>query len=324
MRRLERGEIFIPPFQRAFIWNLVEASRFIESLLLGLPVPGIFLAQEPETGKLLVIDGQQRLKTLQFFYQGTFDPRQENSVQRIFKLASVQPSFTGLTYDTLADKERINLDNSVIHATVVRQDAPLDDDTSMYHIFDRLNRGGRRLYPQEMRSALYQGTLIQTIKSLNDDDSWRNIYGIKSRRLKDQDLILRFLALYFDQEPYKRPMDEYLNLFAQRHRNPSEDFLNEASLVFAKTVKAFHGALGRKAFRLRAGQAFNAAVFDSMAVGLATRIKASEAPSSSEIVKIHDSLLADPEYVDSVSRSTSNEANVSLRLSKAKEVYAEL
>ncbi len=62
VRRIKRDDIFIPEFQRSFIWNLGEASRFIESLLLGLPVPGIFLSQEPESGRLLVIDGQQRLK----------------------------------------------------------------------------------------------------------------------------------------------------------------------------------------------------------------------------------------------------------------------
>src|SRR6476661_7447962 len=73
VRRLKREEVFIPDFQRDYVWKLPEASRFIESLLLGLPVPGIFLAREPETNKLLVIDGQQRLKSLEFFYSGHFN-----------------------------------------------------------------------------------------------------------------------------------------------------------------------------------------------------------------------------------------------------------
>src|SRR5687768_3267101 len=66
VRRLQSGDILIPPFQRDYVWKQAEASRFIESLLLGLPVPGVFFATEPETNKFLVIDGQQRLKSLQF------------------------------------------------------------------------------------------------------------------------------------------------------------------------------------------------------------------------------------------------------------------
>src|SRR4051794_22550132 len=70
VKRLGRNDILVPTFQRNYIWNIREASRFIESLLLGLPVPGIFLVREQLTNKLLVIDGQQRLKTLQFFFDG--------------------------------------------------------------------------------------------------------------------------------------------------------------------------------------------------------------------------------------------------------------
>src|SRR5262245_19835162 len=61
VRRLKRKDMLIPFFQRTYIWKLAEASRFIESLLLGLPIPGVFLAEEPGTNRLLVIDGQQRL-----------------------------------------------------------------------------------------------------------------------------------------------------------------------------------------------------------------------------------------------------------------------
>ena len=70
--RLRRGDIIIPPFQRDYVWRQPEASKFIESLLLGLPVPGVFFATDPNTNKQLVIDGQQRLKTLLFFYDGFF------------------------------------------------------------------------------------------------------------------------------------------------------------------------------------------------------------------------------------------------------------
>ncbi|MEA5508035.1 DUF262 domain-containing protein [Halotia wernerae UHCC 0503] len=80
VKRLEIGSIYIPSLQRRYVWKLEQASRFIESLLLGLPVPGIFLSKEKETQKLLVIDGQQRLRTLQYFYNGVFQPDKKEFV----------------------------------------------------------------------------------------------------------------------------------------------------------------------------------------------------------------------------------------------------
>jgi uncharacterized protein with ParB-like and HNH nuclease domain len=75
IKRLEDDIILVPEFQRKYVWSIVQASRFIESLLLGLPVPGIFMSKELNTNKLLIIDGQQRLKTLQFFYKGIFNKK---------------------------------------------------------------------------------------------------------------------------------------------------------------------------------------------------------------------------------------------------------
>ena len=72
VRRINEDDIFVPDFQRGFVWSFKQASPFIESLLLGPPMPGIFLTTEPITEKLMVIDGQQRLKTLQYYYSGKF------------------------------------------------------------------------------------------------------------------------------------------------------------------------------------------------------------------------------------------------------------
>ena len=80
VKRMESEDILIPPFQRNYIWNYKQASRFIESFLLGLPVPAIFLSKEDKTNKLLVIDGQQRLRTLEYFYGGIFKPEDREFV----------------------------------------------------------------------------------------------------------------------------------------------------------------------------------------------------------------------------------------------------
>ena len=322
-RRIEKGDIVIPAFQRSYVWSLRQASRLIESLLLGLPVPEVFLSRDFDSDKYLVIDGQQRLKSIQFYYDGVFNPSAEGSTGTAFKLTGVQDEFEGLTYEQLARSDQFRIDNSVIHATVVKQDAPSDDDTSVYHIFDRINSSGTRLVPQEMRSAIYHGKLIDKLAALNDHPVWRSIFGKVSTRQRDQEFILRFLAFYFDAESYTPPMAEFLNRFAGKKRNPDDTFLDEASDIFVRTMEAFHGALGRKAFR--PDRAMNAAVFDSMSVALACKIVSSGcAPDPEEVAATHGSLLGDPEYIEAVSRTTANEQSVRIRMTKAAERFGSL
>ena len=320
-RRLERGEIVVPPFQRSFVWSIGHASRFIESLLLGLPVPGIFLSRDFDEDKYVVIDGQQRLKSIQFFREGVFNPTPGAKTQRTFKLRGVQEEYDGRAYSDLTPTYRRRLDDSVIHATVVKQDAPANDNTSVYQVFDRINTGGLRLSPQEIRSAICHGKFIDTLGTLNEHPSWRAVFGKAHSRQRDQELILRFLAFFFDEAGYKRPMSEFLTLFVQRNRNPGDDFLKRATDIFASTMDAAEDALGGRAFRLE--RTLNAAIFDSVSVALARRIASSgQAPAPDQIKSAHDSLLREPAYVESVSRSTADEQLVKVRMEMAAKRFA--
>ena len=320
-RRLRRDEILVPPFQRSYVWDLKDASRFIESLLLGLPVPGITLAIDDESGKLLVIDGQQRLKTLLFFCDGYFDPGNETREQE-FKLVNVQEEFAGRSYADLDERSRIDLDNSIIHATIVKQDYSQGDNTSIYHIFERLNSGGRPLYPQEMRTALYHGALIDTIQELNGYESWRNIYGNPNPRLRDQELILRFLALHYSSEDYSRPLKEFLTKFLIRHRNPDSELLDLYTETFKRVADLWWEALGSHAFRPYGK--LNAAVFDSMFVGLARRMRRADSPTKTGLTGAYESLLNDKDYMRLiVTQSTSEESSVAKRIEMATSRIAE-
>ena len=322
-RRIRRGEIVVPHFQRSYVWSLRQASRFIESLLLGLPVPEVFLSRDFDADKYVVIDGQQRLKSIQFFYDGIFNPSSAASSETTFKLTSVQDEFEGLTYEELPRNDQFRIDNSVIHATVVKQDVPAKDNTSVYHIFDRINSSGTRLTPQEIRSAIYHGKLIDALGALNNYPVWRSIFGKVSPRQKDQELILRFLAFYFDASSYKPPMTEFLTQFVGKNRNPDDTLLREATDIFRRTMKAFDCALGGNAFR--PDRALNAAVFDSMSVALARRIASSGyAPEPEDVRVAHTDLLCDGEYLEAVSRTTANEQSVRIRMTKATERFGSL
>ena len=320
VKRLNREEILIPPFQRGYIWTIKEASRFIESLLLGLPVPGVFLAREEATNKFLVIDGQQRLKTLQFFFSGFFNPRPGEASQKVFQLVDVQKEFSGRTYAKLEEKDRRQLNDSILHATIVKQDVPENENTSIYHIFERLNSGGRRLAPQEIRTAIYHGALVDLLQLLNREGTWRDIYGKPSPRLKDQELILRFFALLHDASKYQRPMNEFLNQFAATHRFIEPLFAKEWRKVFLDTSAAISTALDGRAFRPE--RSLNAAVFDSVMVGTAKRLEKGPINRPKALADAYDTLLKDPTYLEVTSRSTADEKFVNDRLQKATSAFA--
>ena len=299
-------------FQRDFVWNKAQADRFIESLLLGLPVPGIFLVKETN-GKLLVLDGQQRLQTLKNFYGGVFRGAE-------FKLDNVQERWQGKTYRTLEADDRRRLDNSIIHATIVRQDEPDQDQSSIYLIFERLNSGGTVLQPQEIRVALYHGELAASLSRLNEVPSWRQLYGKKSTRLKDIELILRFFALYYYGSKYRRPMKGFLNRYMSANQNLQRQ--SEATLtnLFTPVVDAILASLGEKAFR--PSRAVNAAVLDSVMVGVAKRLESGAISDKSAFVAAYNGLLADGGFRDATTKATANEDSVDYRLNKAIAAFA--
>lgn len=313
-RMQETGEIIVPSFQRIFVWSLEQSSRFIESLLLDWPVPGIFLAHDAESDKLLVIDGQQRLKSLLFFRQGIFYlPNNRGPIP--FALTGVSPEFDGVTYSDLWVNDQENLDSYLFHATVIGKSYPEKDDTSIYHIFERLNTGGVPLQPQEVRAALYHGKLMDAIREINQHPSWRKIYGDLDIHQKDQELILRFLAFAFPDDEYQSPLKEYLNRFASNWRNPPDSILEKYASAFKQVSDLWWNALGDNAFR--PNRKLNAAVFDSMAVGLAKRIELFDVPYPAEIANAYHELMQDPGYLGAAGQWTSSENAVTVRIEKA-------
>ncbi len=319
VRRLQRGDIFNPKFQRDYVWTQVEASRFIESLLLGLPVPGIFLARDTGSNKLIVIDGQQRISTLRFFYEGFFNPKSDDKNRRIFKLLGVQKKFLNKAFKDLPDNDIVKLNDSIIHATIVRQESPNDNDTSVYHIFERLNNGGRKLDAQEIRTAIYHGDMIDLVGELNNNSYWRQIFGKKHTHLKDQELILRYFALHFGSAVYERPMKEFLNVFAKKNISMSDEFKQECRELFDNMILVAYKNFGVKAFKPQ--RSINAAVFDAVAVGLTKRLQNDVPVDEDKLRAAYDALLQDADFIRASSQSTADEANVKDRLKKATEKF---
>lgn len=317
VKRMSAGSIFIPSFQRGYVWTITQGSKFVESLLLGLPVPGIFLSKEEQTQRLMVIDGQQRLRTLEYFYEGIFRP-----TGREFALQGVQPRFEGITYKSLADEDRRRLDDSILHATIVKQEQPSEDDSSIYYIFERLNTGGLLLHSQEIRAAIYHGPFNNLLGRLNEDPAWRSIYGPISPRMRDQELILRFLALYFRTDRYSRPMKAFLNSYMGANRALRLQDAEQIRAAFVPTANAVATALGERAFKPK--RALNAAVFDAVMVGLTRRLQKERPVERDAISDRYNALLANQLFVGATERSTTDEETVRRRLDVATMIFDQI
>jgi hypothetical protein len=313
----EQADIYVPDFQRGYVWNKPQADKFIESLLLGLPIPGIFLSRDDHTQKLFIIDGSQRLRTLKFFVDGIFQSRE-------FTLNKVHPDFAGKSYKTLIPEDRRRFDDTIIHATIVKQDLPEKDNTSIYYLFERINTGGTPAQPQEVRRSIYGGPFNKLLSALDDVPSWRAVFGPKSKRFKDQELILRFLALYFESESYGsriRTLKDLLTHFMASNRSlpdGGEKFVD----AFVPAIDYVAEALGRRAFRTKG--ALNAAIFDAVMVALARRLRHGPISSAEDFVTAYGSLLANEDFMDAATTGTSQPANVATRLRLAEATIGRL
>jgi hypothetical protein len=314
IRRLKTQAFYVPQFQRRFVWSQRHASRFLESLLMGLPVPGIFLYKEAKTNRHLVVDGQQRLRTLQYFYDEIFEEKK-------FRLIGVRDEWNGKSYEDLSDSDKLKLDDSTVHATIFQQDEPKDSLRSLYFVFERINSGGIRLSSQEIRNCIANGPLLTCIRELNDDPTWRQIFGDKrNARLKDQELILRFLAMHVRGESYRAPMTDFLNDFCTEYMEEPAEVLAAFKAIFKQVVNAIWAAKGRAAFR--PSRALNAAVFEGVMVGLAARLANHGDAPTDAIARAYDNLLKEPAFLQACERATAREDTVKTRRTAAIAAFA--
>ncbi|MGX6446564.1 DUF262 domain-containing protein [Patulibacter sp. S7RM1-6] len=209
VQRVVSGRIQVPSFQRRFVWPRERAERFIESLLLGLPVPAIFLAEVRNSAHLLVIDGHQRLATLTAFYGGSLDGEP-------FRLDSISSRFQGLTYADLLPEDQGRLDDATIAGNILRQHSPDGEFTSVYFVFERLNSGSVPLTRQEIRRALNPGRFREVVDSISASEHWSHlVHMVRSpgglptleQRSREEELAVRVLAFWQKRSDYARLAD---------------------------------------------------------------------------------------------------------------------
>ncbi|WP_035685230.1 DUF262 domain-containing protein [Bradyrhizobium sp. Cp5.3] len=316
--QVTRGDLIIPFYQRLFVWKIEQASKLIESFLMGLPVPQVFLYVNDE-GQLEVIDGQQRIKSVTYFFEGYFGEADSHGRRQVFKLKglSERSEYNDKTFAELSPRDQRKLKNSTLRAINIKQLKPSSRNDSVFHIFERLNTGGTQLKPQEIRNAVYRGRIVEELRSLGTNPGWLKALGITrpDKNQKDLELVLRLFALFQVWENYEKPMLRYLNHQMDANRGFTSDRAAEFKRRFPRAVNVVNDAIDRP-FRPRG--AMNSAVLEAVMVILLENPQITAA----ELKERYPTLLANRRFNDTTRGSTTDTGVLRNRLEIARAILA--
>lgn len=309
-------DIIIPTFQRKYVWSIKQASRLIESFMMGLPIPPVFFFVQSDQ-KNLVIDGMQRLHSVFYFFEGHFGEADQTGKITEFKLTGIpeRSRWYGKRFIDFSDADKRKLKNTVLRTVLVKQQHPESDSTSIYHIFERLNTGGTSLQDQEIRDCIYEGEFSKLISELNKYKNWRNVLGKQKfdTRKKDEQLILRYMALFHRLVDYKKPMKDFLSNFMEKNRNPSSDFLNSERNRFQDTCDLLIEKIGERPFNPKGP--LNPSVFDAIFIAFAKNL--SKCPNN--IKERLENLMKNELFQKYTGDATTDTETVNSRLKLAEE-----
>lgn len=257
---MAKNEVVIPEFQRRYVWSDRQASRLIESLIIQCPIPVIYLNQEKDE-TFSVIDGNQRLKSLHRFVGDEF---------ALIGLTSY-PELSGLKYSELDKRFQRHISNRVLRCTAILKDT---HPQVKFDVFERLNSGAVALTRQELRHGLYYGPLLKRASKVAADLGLEKHLGMrKDKRMKAEELVIRFWALNKGLGSYEKPLATFLSVFAEDNRLIAPEELEELDATIRKAHKRVVQLFGSRRFRSRATAARSSML-------LSTTHKCSRAPRS--------------------------------------------
>ncbi|WP_281234621.1 DUF262 domain-containing protein [Flavobacterium gelatinilyticum] len=319
-------ELLKPELQRKYVWEKAEASRFIESILLGLPIPSIFLANTPE-GNKLIIDGYQRIMTVyDYVKKGVFS--KDNKTFKLTNNEKINQRWRGKAFNELNEFDQKKIRQTTIHAIIFEQKHPKESDSSLFQIFERINTSGKILKPQEIRNCVYQGNLNSLLFTLNKNEFWRDLFGQnEDARMNDLEFILRFFALSDNEIKSKSDgqisLKLFLNNFMGKKQNNSKSFIENKRKEFQTTMEFVFENFGVNAFKNINSEnsyltRFHPTIFDSISIATNFVINIKNLKIKLENAEIkHKELLSNTEYKVYTSSRTTNIEHINGRINLA-------
>lgn len=316
MNMYDEGELIISPeFQRAFRWEKDKQVRFIESLLLGIPIPPIFVAETKENVWELV-DGLQRISTVLSFFGKLKDSEKNNLV---LEQAPILTELKDFTIDTFPITYKLLLKRAVCRVEIIRYDSEFD---MRYELFNRLNTGGVLLSDQEIRNCIfrpYDNKFNRFIQDLSRKDYFKSIIRIRKEdeeRMYAQELVLRFFTLKnfgttFDKNIQKH-MDEYMLKVSKKE---IKFHYKEEEEIFEKTCRIIQNMKGN-AFKLSTLN-FSTSMYDSLMINIALNLEICEQYSAEEFKDKIDKLKKDNEFRKNTNAASSSKTRINNKIDLA-------
>lgn len=333
----DEGSLQKPDLQRNYVWDKPEASRFIESILMGLPVPNLFFAKKSDN-TFNIVDGLQRVLTVYSYVQKQPFP----NTDKLFKLTNtkkINSKWRGKAFSELESNDQRALKTYFIHVIVFEQKKP-KSDSSMYQIFERINTGGRTLLPQEIRNCIYKGGFNDLLKNdLNKLPEWRELFGLvaQDQRMRDVEYLLRFFALkdadvkgeVTGQISIKQLLNDYMdahNKLEEKDAAGYIDVLKTKRAQFFDVISFLKRTGGHTVFRNLSTkddktftEQFHPTIFDAItiATSIALNIKPDLSITSNEFYGRRIALLKDSEFKNYIYQRTTNREHIRGRIGKA-------
>lgn len=324
----ERNEIIIrPAFQRYFRWTEEQQTRFIESILLGIPIPPIFVATDSE-GVWELVDGLQRLSTVLSFV-GILRSEDEGLRKKngwTLSIGDRIKKIEGFTYESLPNKFRLNLKRATCRVEILRWNSNYD---MRYELFNRLNTGGTPLTQQEIRNCIFRDIspkFNDFLKRLSENSQFKNLVAlsdIQNEQLYNEELILRFISLYKNEGQIHTSISQHMTMFMENALKNMSFNYQEYEAVFYEVFNILQ-PLGKEIFRQKDG-AFATALYDVITFGIAENISKYRNTPANDIKKKIDEEVRKDEILLRFSRRGGNNQNARItnRLREAKRIFGE-
>ena len=313
--------ILQPDYQRKYVMKPQVASRLIESILLDIPLPIVYFAEE-EDGSWSVIDGQQRLTSIISFVQGKnlYDDKP-------FKLTSlnVMTELNRKSFSDLSNEQQEKILNTEIRSFVIKKES---NDDIKFEIFERLNTGSTPLNEDEIRNTVYRGKYMNLLKELEGNELFDKIVNkpnFKNRMLY-KGMILRFFAFYEKTYlNYKPSMKQFCNKHIKRFRNMDDEQISEYRQIFKDTISSIYSVFGENAFRrmmkeegtnnyIWAKTRINMALYDIQMYSFSRYDKEQLIRHADEIRdRMYDLMINNPDFINAIEFKTSNTDMVNRR-----------
>jgi hypothetical protein len=298
---VEKGKILLieVPYQREYVWDDSKASRLVESLLLNVPIPVCYFA-ENEDGSWEVIDGLQRVHSIARYLKGNF----------ILRGLSILTELNGKRFGELPGRDQRRIESRTLRFVIITEESHPD---IKFDVFERLNTGAVKLTAQELRNCIYRGAFNDGLHDLAEDVAFRHAIGRpRDARMRDEEMVLRFFALHASIPNYRPPIAQLLNehMRANRSRSPSA----ADQRLFKGTMKSIADVFGGTAFRMtrddKVTTNVNRALFDAVAISISFANRSQLPRKAGEVREGHAKLVNDPYFVPLVGRATADRSRM--------------